>query len=138
MLNLTQDLLKTDDGINLVLSRVWGLAQRYVLSAGGVWDHELVSASMPNFEFVDGARIGDKIQNGRAWLVDFEESAALKDTVVGTKFSWKVNYLSIKARDTRGLRAVLVWPDGVVAWLAEGDSCDVEALRLSLQIWVSY
>lgn len=61
MLNLTQDLLKTDDGINLVLGRVWGLAQRYVLSTGGVWEHELVGASMPNFEFVDGARMGDKL-----------------------------------------------------------------------------
>ncbi|KAM3564022.1 hypothetical protein ARSEF4850_002068 [Beauveria asiatica] len=48
VLNLTRDLLATDDGMNLVIGRVWGLAQRYVLGAGGggggVYDHELVGA----------------------------------------------------------------------------------------------
>ncbi|KAJ3495928.1 hypothetical protein NLG97_g3039 [Lecanicillium saksenae] len=137
VLNLTQDLLSTDDGMNLVIGRVWGLAQRYVLGKG-VYGHELVGASVPDFEFLDGSRMGDRLQNGRGWLVDFEDNSDLKHTVIGTEFSWKVNYLSMPAQDTRGLRAVLVRPDGVVAWLAEGESCDVESLKLSLHKWFSY
>ncbi|KAM3427766.1 hypothetical protein NHJ13734_008866 [Beauveria thailandica] len=143
VLNLTRDLLATDDGMNLVIGRVWGLAQRYVLGAGGgggggVYDHELVGASVPDFEFCDGERMGDKLQNGRAWLVDFEESGELREMVIGTEFASRVSYLCMTAQDTRGLRAVLVRPDGIVAWLAEGDLFDVEALRLSLHKWFSY
>lgn len=138
VLNLTQDLLSTDDGMNLVIGRVWGLAQRYALGKGGIYEHELVGASVPDFEFLDGSRMGDKLQNGRAWLVDFEDNSELKHSVIGTEFSWKVNYLSMPAKDSRGLRAVLVRPDGVVAWLAEGDSCDVESLKSSLHKWFRY
>lgn len=138
VLNLTQDMLNTDDGMNLVIGRVWGLAQRYVLGKGGVFDHELVGSSVPDFEFLDGTRMGEKLQNGRGWLVDFEDSAELKDAVIGTEFAWRVKYLSVAAQDARGLRAVLVRPDGIVAWLAEGDSFDVEALKLSLHKWFSY
>ncbi|KAK2592065.1 hypothetical protein QQS21_010244 [Conoideocrella luteorostrata] len=64
VLNLTQDLLNTDGGINLVISRVWGLAQRYVLGKGGVYGHELVGASVPDFEFLDGSRLGDRMGFG--------------------------------------------------------------------------
>lgn len=138
VLNLTQDLLNTDDGMHLVVSRVWGIAQRYALGEEGVLAHELVGASAPDFEFVDGSRMGEKLQNGRGWLVDFEDDGELKDAVVGTEFSWKVNYLSMAAQDNRGLRAVLVRPDSIVAWLAEGDSFDVEALRKSLQQWFKW
>lgn len=138
VLNLTQDLLNTDDGMNLVIGRVWGLEQRYRLGQGGVFDHPLVGASVPDFEFEDSTRMGGKLQNGRAWLVDFEDCTQLKDMVIGTEFGWKINYLSMKAVDTRGLRAVLVRPDGIVAWLAEGDCMDIEALRMSLYKWFSY
>lgn len=140
VLNLTKDLLSTDDGMNLVIGRVWGLEQRYALGAGagGVFDHELVGASVPDFEFLDGTRMGERLRNGRGWLVDFEGSADLQDAVVGTEFAWKVNYLSMPAEDTRGLRAVLVRPDGIVAWLAEGESCELETLRSSLVKWFTY
>lgn len=109
-----------------------------MLSSGGVLDHKLVGASVLDFEFVDSTHIGERLQNGRAWLVDFEDSSELRDAIIRTEFSWKVKYLSIKAQDSRGLRAVLVRLDGIVAWLVEGDSFDVEALRTSLHKWFSH
>ncbi|OAA53557.1 Monooxygenase, FAD-binding protein [Cordyceps fumosorosea ARSEF 2679] len=138
VLNLTRDLLATDDGMNLVVGRVWGIAQRYALGGDGILGHELVGASVPDFKFADGARMGEKLRNGRGWLVDFEGRGQIKEEVVGTEFAWRVSYLAMKAEDARGLRAVLVRPDGVVAWLSEGEVGDVEELRTALRRWFSY
>ncbi|KAM3506175.1 hypothetical protein MY11210_007669 [Beauveria gryllotalpidicola] len=63
--------------------------------------------------------------------VDFEESGELRDRVIGTEFASKVRYLAMATQDTRGLRAVLVRPDG--KWLAtkepaqgtEGEFCAI-------------
>jgi hypothetical protein len=67
-------------------------------------------------------------------LIDFEDNAALKELlVIGGKYEAGVDYVSVGAKDRRGLRALLVRPDGVVAWVAEDSvSPDVDAAKMGI------
>ena len=45
----------------------------------------------------------------------------------------RVNYFAIPVKDNLGLQAMLVRPDGVVAWVAEQDfETDIEAAKKGL------
>ena len=134
---LISDLIATVDGTNLFIDRVWGLSQRYEnLNGGGAKDaHPLVGCSAPDFEFVDGERLGKKMEGGRGWMVDFEpDGERLKGLV--ERFEGKVDYLGIGAVDKRGLKALLVRPDGIVAWVSEeGEKIDGEEVERVLGRW---
>ncbi len=52
---IIRDLMDTPDGATYMAARVWGIFTHYDL--GG--SHPLVGHSVPNFEFEDGARIGE-------------------------------------------------------------------------------
>ncbi|KAI1377824.1 monooxygenase [Hypoxylon crocopeplum] len=125
---LVQDLIDTTDGTNLFIDRVWGLSQRYDL--GG--EHPLVGSSVPDFELLDGSRLGPKLERARGALVDFSDDADLKE--LATKYEAKVDYIGGGAKDQLGLRALLVRPDGIVAWIAE-EKPDVEAAKAALERW---
>jgi hypothetical protein len=73
-------------------------------------------------------------------LIDFEDNAALKELlVIGGKYEARVDYVSVGAKDRRGLRALLVRPDGVVAWVAEDSvSPDVDAAKTALEQWFGF
>ncbi|KAL8704294.1 MAG: hypothetical protein Q9201_002548 [Fulgogasparrea decipioides] len=129
---LIRDLIDTTDGANLFIHRHWGLSQRYNLGDA----HPLVGCSAPDFELHDGSRLGPKLEGGRGLLVDFEDGAALKELIVGGKYEARVEYVGVGAKDTRGLRALLVRPDGVVAWVAEADAeFDIDAAKAALEQW---
>ncbi len=132
---LVRDLIDTPDGTNLLIDRVWGLSQRY--SLGGADDaHPLVGCSAPDFELDDGDRLGPKLAAGHGLLVDFGPDPRLRDLVAAAAYQPTVDYLATGARDKRGLAALLVRPDGVVAWVAEdGASPDVDAAAAALQRW---
>ncbi|KAJ5595282.1 uncharacterized protein N7459_001490 [Penicillium hispanicum] len=133
---LIRDLISTTDGTNLLIDRVWGLSQRYTLGDGGVYEHPLVGSSTPDFEFDDGTRLGSKLEGGRGLLIDFENDGAFKGLIVGGKYEATVDYIGMGAKDTRDLRALLVRPDGIVAWLAErNESPDFGFLKTSLEKW---
>ncbi|KAI0831532.1 monooxygenase [Hypoxylon sp. FL0890] len=125
---LIRDLLETTDGTNLFIDRIWGLSLRYDLGD----EHPLVGCSAPDFELEDGTRLGSKLETARGLLVDFGSDAALKD--LAGKYEGKVDYLSTKAKNQLGLQALLVRPDGVVAWVAE-EKPDVEAAKAALERW---
>ncbi|KAK8195834.1 hypothetical protein M8818_006985 [Zalaria obscura] len=59
------------------------------------------------------------LESGRGLLVDFEDNVALKQMIVDSGYEARVDYVGIGAKDTCGLRAFLVRPDGIVAWVAE-------------------
>lgn len=136
---LIRDLINTTDGTNLFIGRHWGLSQRYTLGEGEAHAHPLVGSSAPDFELNDGSRLGSKLEGGRGLLINFEDSPTIKDLVDGEKYEARIDYFGIGAKDARGLRALLVRPDGVVAWVAEeNESPDLDAARAALKQWFAF
>jgi 2-polyprenyl-6-methoxyphenol hydroxylase-like FAD-dependent oxidoreductase len=111
---IIRDLIATRDGATYFAERVWGVSQRYDLGD----DHPLVGRSAPEFTLSDGRRLGDLLRAGRGVMLDFEARAPLRDTV--GRWGGRIDYVASDAKDALGLSAVLVRPDGVVAWVAEG------------------
>ena len=133
---LTRDLINTTDGANLFIDRHWGLSQRYKLGEGEALAHPLVGSSAPDFELEDGSRLGPKMERGQGMLVDFENNAALKELVGDGKYEVKIDYFAMNAKDSRGICALLIRPDGIVAWLTEDDARpDMHAAKAALERW---
>jgi hypothetical protein len=109
---IVRDLLNTRDGATYFAGRVWGIFTRYEL--GG--SHPLVGCSVPNFAFEDGLTIGELLRNGRGVLLDFSGNVSL-----GALAGDRLKYVAGRAKESLGLKAVLVRPDGIVAWAADGE-----------------
>jgi len=136
---LVKELIETDDGANHFLARSWGLSQRFVLGDGTEFAHPLIGVSAPDFELSDGTRLGPRQESGKALLVDFENVAALKGLVVGQKYEARVDYLNLGAKNRCSLRALLVRPDGIVAWLTEDNNeYDMDTLKAALERWFPF
>ena len=137
MRKLIYNLIETTDGSNLFLDHSWGLSQRYNLD--GTNTHPLVGSSMPDFELHDGSRLGPILAHGRGLLVDLGDDAALKELIISSKYGARVNYFSTSVKDKRGIRALLVRPDGFVAWVAENDvKYDIDAAKAALKTWFEF
>jgi 2-polyprenyl-6-methoxyphenol hydroxylase-like FAD-dependent oxidoreductase len=120
---ILRDLIDTCDGATYFAERMWGVSLRYDLGAG----HPLVGRSVPDFELVDGTKLGELIRNGKGLLLDFDASAPLE--ALADRWSGKVTYVASDPKDRLGLSAVLVRPDGVVAWAGEATPNLEEAAR---------
>lgn len=126
--HVIRDLIATTEGNNFFLDRVWGLSNRYDLGD----EHPLVGSSVPDFEFNDESRLGPKLKNGLGMILDFEADETLKGLT--EKYAGKVDYLSASAKEQLGLSAMLIRPDGVVAWAAEGNT-DIDAVKAAFERW---
>ncbi|KAI1085973.1 monooxygenase [Rostrohypoxylon terebratum] len=126
--NVIRELIATKDGNNFFVDRVWGLSNRYDLGD----EHPLVGASVPDFEFEDGSRLGPKLKNGLGMLLDFGAEKTLKE--LAGKYAGKVDYLSANVKEKLGLSAMLIRPDGIVAWVSEGNT-DVDAAKAAFERW---
>jgi 2-polyprenyl-6-methoxyphenol hydroxylase-like FAD-dependent oxidoreductase len=120
---IMRDLIDTRDGATYFAERVWGVSLRYDL--GG--SHPLVGRSAPDFELVDGTRLGELIRNGKGLLLDFDVSAPLE--ALASRWGGRITYVASDANDRLGLSAVLVRPDGFVAWAGEATPDLEEAAR---------
>ncbi|KQS79528.1 FAD-dependent oxidoreductase [Rhizobium sp. Leaf384] len=121
-----RDLVETGDGATYFAERVWGLRLRYELGSGD----PLIGSSAPDFEFVDGGRLGDRLRKGNGVLLDFNAGSPLARHQLGGS----VEYLWADVEDRLGLSALLVRPDGVVAWAARG-AADYETFSQAAQRW---
>jgi 2-polyprenyl-6-methoxyphenol hydroxylase-like FAD-dependent oxidoreductase len=110
---IIRDLIDTSDGATYFAERVWGVSLRYDL--GG--SHPLVGLSAPDFELADGTKLGDILRGGRGLLLDFDVRAPLQ--ALASHWNGRITYVARDARDRLGLSAVLVRPDGIVAWAGE-------------------
>lgn len=136
---LVRDLINTTDGTNMLIERLWGFSQRYDLGNGDEAVHPLVGCSAPDFELQDGSRLGSKLEQGKGLLVDFEDNSNLKELIDGEPYSARVDYIGVDAKDCRDLRALLVRPDGVVAWVTEKNQApDVDAAKAALKRWFGF
>jgi 2-polyprenyl-6-methoxyphenol hydroxylase-like FAD-dependent oxidoreductase len=123
-----RDLMNTRDGATYIAGRVWGIFTHYDLGA----DHPLVGRSVPDLEFEDGTRIGESMHDGRGILLDFSRNASLK-TLAG-EYSEGIRYISASAKDRLGVGAVLIRPDGIIAWASDSDP-DCRELQKAAARW---
>jgi hypothetical protein len=123
-----RDLMNTRDGATYIAGRVWGIFTHYDLGA----DHPLVGRSVPDFEFEDGTRIGESMHDGRGILLDFSRNASLKTLAV--EYSEGIRYISASAKDRLGVGAVLIRPDGIIAWVSDSDP-DCRELQKAAARW---
>lgn len=108
-----RNLIETSDGATYFAERLWGVAMRYDLGS----TQPLVGMSAPNFELADGTTLGERLRAGKWVLLDFDGVAPLQSA--SARWKDRMNYIPIDAKDRLGLAAVLIRPDGVVAWIAD-------------------
>ena len=118
---IIRDLIETGDGATYFAERVWAVSLRYDLGGG----HPLVGCSAPEFELVNGTKLGALLRNGRGLFLDFGVRAPLR--TLASRWNGRINYVASDAKDRLGLSAVLVRPDGVVAWASEAGANEEEA-----------
>jgi 2-polyprenyl-6-methoxyphenol hydroxylase-like FAD-dependent oxidoreductase len=120
---VVRDLIDTRDGATYFAERVWNVSLRYDLGE----PHPLVGRSCPDFELEDGTRLGALLREGNGLLVDFDRRASLAS--LGGLWGQRVRYVAGGARDRLGLSAVLVRPDGFVAWASDTDPSAEDVAR---------
>jgi 2-polyprenyl-6-methoxyphenol hydroxylase-like FAD-dependent oxidoreductase len=125
---LVRDLLSTRDGTTYVYGKLSGSANRYDLGS----EHPLVGRNAPEFRLEDGSRLGDLMQDGHGVALDFSADRSLHDSA--TRWESRIRYAAAPAKNDLGLGAVLVRPDGVVAWVGDRDS-DREAFERAAGEW---
>jgi len=126
---IIHDLIATGDGATYFAEKVWNVSLRYDLGA----DHSLVGRSVPDFVFSDGSRTGERLRDRRALLLDFAPGAPLQS--VARRWQERMTYVAGEPESRLGLSAVLVRPDGVVAWVSETAGDDEDLLQAALQ-WI--
>ncbi|MFI7689994.1 FAD-dependent monooxygenase [Nonomuraea sp. NPDC049655] len=117
---VVRDLIGTRDGTTYVFERASGSSIRYDL--GG--DHPLTGRNAPDVRLEDGTRLGDLMRDGRGVALDFGVDRRLRDPATG--WESRIRYAAGAARDDLGAAAVLVRPDGVVAWAGDPDRAAFE------------
>lgn len=131
--NLVSQLIDTKDGTNLLIGHIWGLSRQYDLGAS----HKLVGASSPDFEFTDGERLGPALKCGKGLLLDFKGEPELSN--MQHKFANRIRYLHKIPKESCGLQALLIRPDGIVAWASDhSEVIDSAAVIQVMQKWFSF
>jgi 2-polyprenyl-6-methoxyphenol hydroxylase-like FAD-dependent oxidoreductase len=108
-----RDLIDTRDGATYFAGRVSGVNTHYNLGC----NHPMIGRSVPNFELEDGTTIGDLMRDGQSILLDFGMSASLK--ALADEYGDQIKYVLGRAKEQLGLSALLIRPDGFIAWAAD-------------------
>jgi 2-polyprenyl-6-methoxyphenol hydroxylase-like FAD-dependent oxidoreductase len=125
---IISDLMNTRDGATYFAGRVWGIHTHYHLEGS----HPLIGHSVANFELETGVKIGELMYNGQGMLLDFESNDSLK--TLADEYSDQMTYVSGMAKEQLGLSAVLVRPDGIIAWAANSNP-DYKELQNAAARW---
>ena len=126
---IVRDLINTRDGATYFAGWVWGIHTHYDLEGS----HLLVGHSVPNFELEDSTKIGEIMLDGRGILLDFAGNASLKALAV--KYGDQIKYVPGSAKDQLGLSAILIRPDGIIAWASENNP-DCDELQKAAYHWL--
>ncbi|WP_160715992.1 FAD-dependent monooxygenase [Chitinophaga solisilvae] len=110
--NIIADLMHTRNGATYMAERVWGVNMHYPPG-----NHPMTGYSVPDFELEDGTKLGAFMQEGHGILLDFEGNATLKTWAAA--YSNSIRYIARSAKEQLGVSALLVRPDGIVAWAAD-------------------
>ena len=128
---ILRDLIDTRDGATYFAERVWGVSLRYDLGE----EHPLVGRSCPDFELEDGTRLGTLLRDGNGLLLDFGRQASLQ--ALDGLWGDHVRYVASDAKDRLGLSALLVRPDGFVAWASDTTPNPEEVTRAAARWFAS-
>jgi hypothetical protein len=96
-------------------------------------DHPLIGCSAPDFQFGDGTRLGGLLHKGKGVLLDLTDSKVLH--VLGREWKARLQYVSTQAKDSKGVAAMLVRPDGFVAWATDSEP-NPSAAENSITRWL--
>jgi 2-polyprenyl-6-methoxyphenol hydroxylase-like FAD-dependent oxidoreductase len=110
---IIRDLIDTRDGATYFAERVWGVSLRYDLGEG----HPLVGRSAPEFELTDGTMLSALLRTGKGVLLDFDDRSSLQ--ALANRWNDRITYVAGDVKDRLGLSALLLRPDGFVAWAGE-------------------
>jgi 2-polyprenyl-6-methoxyphenol hydroxylase-like FAD-dependent oxidoreductase len=119
---ILRDLIHTPDGATYIAGRMWGINTTY---------NPLIGHSVPNFELEDGTTIGDLMQDGLGILLDFGQNVSLK--TFAEQYD-PIKYISAKAKEQFGLSAVLIRPDGFIAWASDSE-LNAQSLKETAALW---
>lgn len=112
---LVHGLLDTGEGTTQVFRATSGLSHRYDLGS----EQPLVGRTAPDFRFRDGTRLGDLLRDGQGVVLDFTADQRLRETAT----AWQgLRYAAGPVRNDLGFSALLIRPDGVVAWTGDPDA----------------
>ena len=126
--HVVRDLMQTHDGANYFARRLSGMWLHYDL--GG--SHPLVGRSAPDFEFEDGSRLGDLLRGGNGLLLELDGGDSLRPLAAG--LHPRLTHCSAHVKETLGLRALLVRPDGFVGWATDKE-IDTAEVAASIAGW---
>ncbi|MEC3976281.1 FAD-dependent monooxygenase [Amycolatopsis sp. H20-H5] len=126
--DVVSDLMDTEEGNAYFAKLMSGLGQRYDLGDGD----PLVGGRTPDIELADGSWIGDHFADGQAVLFDFAGSPEVAAAVSG--HAGRITLLSLPPKQNRDITALLVRPDGYVAW-ASRTSGAVDGLAEAIGTW---
>jgi 2-polyprenyl-6-methoxyphenol hydroxylase-like FAD-dependent oxidoreductase len=110
---VVRDLLATRDGTTYVFARTSGTSLHHPPGR----ELPLVGHNAPDFHLADGTRLGDLLRDGRGAALDFSADGRLRE--VALRHGGRIRYAPGPARDDLGFGAVLVRPDGIVAWTGD-------------------
>ncbi|MFJ4802813.1 FAD-dependent monooxygenase [Streptomyces murinus] len=130
---VVEDLAGSGAGTTYLVNRISGVWQRYDLPGS----HPLTGASAPDLPLSDGTRLGEHLHTGRPLLLDLTGSPA-PDTLTAP-YADRLTVLTATCPTRPTLKALLVRPDGVVAWAADTDGeekADQDGLAAALERWV--
>lgn len=119
------ELLATPDGAAHIAGVLSGADVRYEVDNG----HRLSGYFVPDFVLDDGRRIAELLHSGRPMLLDLSGGACAE---VADGWRDRVDVTVTTAPD-RPAAALLIRPDGYVAWAA--DEFDAQGLRAALARW---
>jgi 2-polyprenyl-6-methoxyphenol hydroxylase-like FAD-dependent oxidoreductase len=125
---IMRDLIATRDGATYFAAHVRGVSLRYDLADG----HPLVGRSVPEFELADGTHVGELLRSATGLLLDFDTRASLQ--TLASRWGDRITYVASAPRERLGLSAVLVRPDGFVAWASDG-ALDIDELARAAARW---
>jgi len=125
---VVRDLMGTVSGTTYFVKRISGLWQRYDLGHG----HELAGRSAPDLLLADGTRLADHLHDGRGLLLDLAGDPELRALAQG--WAGRVLLLTAACGEGPELSALLVRPDGYVAW-ASDQGVGLNGLQTALTTW---
>jgi 2-polyprenyl-6-methoxyphenol hydroxylase-like FAD-dependent oxidoreductase len=125
---VVRDLMGTVPGTTYFVKRISGLWQRYDLGHG----HELAGRSAPDLPLADGTRLTDHLHDGRGLLLDLAGDPELRALARG--WVGRVPLVTVGCPGGPELSAMLVRPDGYVAWAA-GPRAGLDGLQTALTTW---
>ncbi|MHC3474072.1 FAD-dependent oxidoreductase [Streptomyces sp. 7R007] len=109
------ELTETVAGTTYFVKKISGVWQHYDLPG----DHPLVGRSAPDLELADGRRLADLLHSGHGVLLDLADDPELRAHAEG--YDGRVDVVTTTCPDRPDLAALLLRPDGYVAWAADVD-----------------